>query len=312
MYTDSITNQKNIMVIGSTCVDIIINIDHLPKTEEDIHPSGQSLSLGGCAYNVASVIRLFKIPVTLVSPVGTGFYGEFVEKELVKREFDVKIHVPDMDNGCCYCLVEAGGERTFMSCHGAEYTFQKSWMTLYEEKNYDMVYICGLEVEEPTGMELIEYLEQHPERELFYAPGPRGLNIAKEKTDRIYALHPILHINESEALGLSCCASIEDAAKRLFKMTSNTVIITCGPRGAYCREKSGAAYMVDGFPANVVDTIGAGDSHIGAVMASLSMGYSLREAIETANRVSALVVGVKGAALTAADMRSVQMAKSKS
>lgn len=139
-------------------------------------------------------------------------------------------------------------------------------MTLYEEKNYDMVYICGLEVEEPTGMELIEYLVQHPERELFYAPGPRGLNIAKEKTDRIYALHPILHINESEALGLSCCASIEDAAKRLFKMTSNTVIITCGPRGA----------------------------------------------IETANRVSALVVGVKGAALTAADMRSVQMAKSKS
>lgn len=297
MYNHRKIEPKNIMIIGSTCVDIIINIDHLPKTEEDIHPSSQSMTLGGCAFNVASVARLFKIPVTLVSPVGTGFYGEYVDKALARQGFEVKIHVPDQENGCCYCLVESGGERTFMSCHGAEYTFQNKWMQQYEGTRYDMVYFCGLEIEEPTGEELISYLELHPEHEYFYAPGPRGMNISQQKTDRIYDLHPVLHINESEAKKLSGCNTIELAAKELFSCTGNTVVITLGEKGTYCLEKGGTSYTIEGIPTTVVDTIGAGDSHIGALMACLSLGKTYKEGILIANRVASLVVSVKGAAL---------------
>lgn len=296
---------KRIMVIGSTCVDIIINIDHLPKTEEDIHPTNQSMALGGCAYNVASMIQLFQVPLTLISPVGTGFYGEYVEKELEKKGFPVNVHVTDQDNGCCYCLVEASGERTFMSYHGAEYTFRKSWMLPFESEQFDMSYVCGLEIEEPTGLELIEYLESHPERELFYAPGPRGIRISKEKTDRIYALHPILHINQLEAKELSGANTTEGAAQILSSQTGNSVIITLGEQGTYCLEKNGDRYLLPGVPAVIVDTIGAGDSHIGAVMASLSMGCSMKEAIQNANRAASAVVGVKGASLTAEEFNAV-------
>lgn len=84
-HADSL--NKKIMIIGSTCVDIIINIDHLPKTEENIHPSSQSLALGGCAYNVASMVKQFGVPVTLISPVGTGFYGELWQKNWRKTDF---------------------------------------------------------------------------------------------------------------------------------------------------------------------------------------------------------------------------------
>ena len=266
-HADSL--NKKIMIIGSTCVDIIINIDHLPKTEENIHPSSQSLALGGCAYNVASMIKQFGVPVTLISPVGTGFYGEFVAKEL------------------------------------AEYTFRKEWMTPFDKYSYDMVYVCGLEIEEPTGLDLIEYLESHPERELFYAPGPRGIRIGKEKMERIYALHPILHINELESKELSGCTSAEDAAEKLCFLTGNTVIVTLGENGTYCRERSGIAYTVPGIPTAVVDTIGAGDSHIGAVMASLSLGNSLRKSIHIANTAASAVVGVKGASLTEKEFREM-------
>ena len=302
-HADSL--NKKIMIIGSTCVDIIINIDHLPKTEENIHPSSQSLALGGCAYNVASMVKQFGVPVTLISPVGTGFYGEFVAKELEKNGFPVAVHVPGQENGCCYCLVEAGGERTFMSYHGAEYTFRKEWMTPFDKYSYDMVYVCGLEIEEPTGLDLIESLESHPERELFYAPGPRGIRIGKEKMERIYALHPILHINELESKELSGCTSAEDAAEKLCFLTGNTVIVTLGENGTYCRERSGIAYTVPGIPTAVVDTIGAGDSHIGAVMASLSLGNSLRKSIHIANTAASAVVGVKGASLTEKEFREM-------
>ena len=53
--------MKPALIIGSTCVDVIINIHHLPKTEEDIHPTSQSMAIGGCAFNAAYMVRLLKI-----------------------------------------------------------------------------------------------------------------------------------------------------------------------------------------------------------------------------------------------------------
>ena len=56
--TQSPCPPKQILVIGSACVDVIISLHHLPRTQEDLHPTGHALSLGGCAYNTASSIRL--------------------------------------------------------------------------------------------------------------------------------------------------------------------------------------------------------------------------------------------------------------
>ncbi|MBS6647106.1 MAG: hypothetical protein KH366_26380, partial [Clostridiaceae bacterium] len=47
----------------------------------------------------------------------------------------------------------------------------------------------------------------------------------------------------------------------------------------------------------VVDTIGAGDSHIGTILACLTKDIPLREAIVYANQVASAVVSVKGASL---------------
>lgn len=290
--------MKPALIIGSTCVDVIINLDHLPKTEENLHPSSQTMALGGCAYNVAYMMRLLHAPHTFISPVGVGAYGDFVENQMKKQNIPITVRVLDQENGCCYCLVESTGERTFLSLHGAEYTFQKSWMEPYPASNYDLTYICGLEIEEPTGIELIEYLEEHRELTVCYAPGPRGINISQEKNSRIMALHPILHVNEQEALVLSGRKDLEDAARALGQKTGNTVIITSGAKGAFCLEKNGDAYTVPSVPVTKIgDTIGAGDAHIGTILACLTMDLPLWKAITYANQVSAAVVSVHGASL---------------
>ena len=49
--------MKKILVIGSSCVDVIIKVDHLPKRGEDIEPEYQKMLPGGCAHNVAYVIK---------------------------------------------------------------------------------------------------------------------------------------------------------------------------------------------------------------------------------------------------------------
>lgn len=297
--------MKPALIIGSTCVDIIINIDHLPKTAENIRPESQTIALGGCAYNVAHTVKLLGAPLTLISPVGGGTYGDYAAKLLKADGFDIPIHIPEKENGCCYCFVERGGERTFMSYHGVEYTFQKEWMNRYPAGDYGSVYVCGLEVEESTGLNLIEYLEENRGPEIYFAPGPRGKHIAPDRLERLYRLGPILHLNELEVCELGGCESVPDSARTLQERTGGSVIVTLGEKGAYCLEKDGTAYTVAGIPADVVDTIGAGDSHIGTIIACRTKGDPLRAAVEKANRVSSAVVGVKGAAISAERLHAV-------
>lgn len=289
--------MKKILVIGSTVVDIIIALENrLPKTGEDVHVLSQKMSLGGCAFNVSDSIRHFQVPYILFSPVGTGTYGNFVREELGKRGIISPIPTPQQDNGCCYCFIEQSGERTFVSYHGAEYLFHKEWFDLLNPEEIDYVYICGLEIEEVTGNAIVEFLEEHPNLTIFFAPGPRLTVINPALVNRIYALSPILHLNEAEALEASGMENIYDAARILFKKTHNTVIITLGCEGCYYYD--GAANgLIPAVPCSQRDTIGAGDSHIGSVMACLKRGDTLASAIEKANHVASAVVGNTSALL---------------
>lgn len=291
--------MKPALIIGSTCVDVVLTLDHLPTTQEDLHPHSQKMMIGGCAYNVSHMLRLLGAAHTFITPIGGGIYGDYVYKHFKQQQIPIHVYLPEQENGCCYCLVEAGGERTFLSCHGVEYTFQEEWMERFPADAHYLTYVCGLELEEATGEALLSYLEKHPELEVCYAPGPRGCLIKKDRAKRILALHPILHINELEALQLSGSFNMVDAARVLQALTHNTVIITLGARGAYCLEKGKTGYIVPAAKAaGQVDTIGAGDAHIGTILACLTNGMSLRDAIAYANTVCAVVIATAGSTLT--------------
>ena len=298
--------MKNVLVIGSTCVDVILRVDHLPRTEENIHPQSQRFAIGGCAYNVANILGRAGADLTFITPVGRkGVFGPFVREALAPIGYATMIDLPEEQNGCCYCFVEKNGERTFASVHGAEYTFDPAWMAPYEGMHFDYGYVCGLEVEEHTGSKLVAWLETADIGTLVYAPGPRGVRVNKELTDRLYALHPVLHINEGEAKALSGMDDLDEAMRALYAKTGNTVIATMGARGVRCLE-NGELSTVSGVPAeHVVDTIGAGDSHIGATLLGLCRGMSLKESLAMANGVSAAVVATSGATLSDEDFARV-------
>ena len=152
--------MKKILVIGSTVADIIINVDYLPTTAQDVHLHSQSLSLGGCAHNVSDMIRHFGAPYILYSPVGTGLYGDFVRGELAKKGIQSPVPTPDQANGCCYCFVEDHGEGTFIVDHGAEYLLYKEWFDALKVDELSCVYICGLEIEDKTGSTIVNFLEE--------------------------------------------------------------------------------------------------------------------------------------------------------
>ena len=52
------------------------------------------------------------------------------------------------------------------------------------------------------------------------------------------------------------------------------------------------------FPTEVVDTVGAGDSHVGAFLSARLEGLDMTQALRFANKVSSQIVASKGVHLT--------------
>lgn len=283
------------LIIGSTTVDIIINIPHLPSSTEDLNTSAHQYSLGGCAYNISHIFHLFQQPYLLCTPQGTGIYGDYVKQQLLQKGVTLPIQV-DEESGACICLVEENGERCFLANHGVEYSFKKEWMKQLDLSDVHQVYICGLEIEEESGQEIIEFLHNHPEFQIYFAPGPRINSIDSNKLKQLFDLSCVLHLNEQEILSFTKEESLEKACRHLQNQTQNDIIVTLGEKGCYYYHQNKGTYF-PGYSANVVDTIGAGDSHLGTYMAALQMGYSTSDALQLANKVASKVVQIQGASL---------------
>lgn len=289
--------MKKCLVIGATMLDIVANLDSLPVRGGDAYIKQQEMMLGGCAYNVASILKHFNIPNTLFAPIGSGMYASFIENKLKEEGYSSPIKSMDMDNGYSMCIVEADGERTFITLAGIECYFRKEWFDSLDINLYDKVYISGYELEGEGGNVILDFLEANKDLEIYYAPGPRINYISEDRHKRLFKLSPIIHLNEKEVKEYTKESDYKEATDTLRNLTNNTVILTLGDKGAYysSREKEG---FIPSKASRVLDTIGAGDSHIGTIIACLSKDKNLEFAIEQANKIAAKVVSVKGSTLT--------------
>lgn len=283
------------LILGSTVLDMIINIDHLPALQEAINTHEATLSLGGMAYNVNGMMQHFKCETLFGCPVGKGTFSDVVKGLMEKSGIQAWCEVENQDNGVCLCLVDKSGERSFVSCHGAEYLFSEKWFEDIDFSLVDWVYVSGLEVEEKTGEELVCFLEKI-NKPIFFAPGPRILQIPKERMERIMRLNTLVHLNEKEACSWTNETDYQKAAELIYQKTQQAVIVTLAERGAWLKSEKEEVLILS-RKANVVDTIGAGDGHAGTVLAMLQKGIDLKKAVQIANVVSSWIVEKKGAGL---------------
>ena len=274
-------------------IDMLMKIEALPKSGEDVLCSESGIVIGGCAYNVANTLRNLGCGHSLCVPVGKGPYADMIRSELQKCGYEILIQDDSQDNGYCLDLVEASGERTFITAQGIEGAFCPEWMDALDMDPYEKIYVAGYQVCNQGGHAISKWLSRHADKEIFFAPGPVICSIDTEVMEEIFSVHPILHLNEKEAMDYTGAEHISDAARELCSRTGNLVIVTLGEKGTAYYEGN-ELRTVPSVKTTVADTIGAGDSHIGAVIGGLSMGFGTEESIRIANRVAAAVVSVQG------------------
>ncbi|MGL5693652.1 MAG: PfkB family carbohydrate kinase [Peptostreptococcaceae bacterium] len=281
------------LVLGAAIVDKIMNMNSLPNSGDDICAESETTVVGGCAYNVSNILNNLEIEHDLVVPVGNGMYASAIERELTSDGHKIFIKDNEKDNGYCLCLVEASGERTFITVKGTECDFKKEWLDSLDTSKYNNVYISGYELEGRSGEVIVDFLEENKHMTIYFAPGPRITFLDKELLNRLYNLNPIVHLNDKEALEYTGLSAMTEAIKEIYLKSNNSVFLTVGPKGSLYID-NGNVGLIDGFKVDVVDTIGAGDSHIAGIIGARMLGYNISDSLCIANKIASKVVSAKG------------------
>lgn len=313
----SLKPKSRVLIVGSAFVDVVADIDEFPISGGDTNANYKSTVVGGCSFNVADVLYKLNLPFDSFMPIGEGTMGDIIEKEFVKRSYPIHKFKNRGDSGWCLSLVEKNAERTFITFPGVETKFVESDLDELNIGQYDFIYLSGYQVDRYSNCQQFIYGLLHKmsdKCQLVFDPGPRSSEIDPNMISLIEKHNVIYTINSSEAMLLTGASEPKTAVGEVFKRSHNSVVVTDGANGAFILDKNSfhdgntsqiaeqlsrindLVELIPSFKVKPVDTIGAGDSHTGGVLAGLMCGLSLSESVLLANKIASVVTSKSGAA----------------
>lgn len=288
--------EHKVLVIGAAVVDVIITVHQLPTTGADVTAEHKETIVGGCAYNVANILKQLNIKHDLFVPVGKGTYGDTVKKQLQSDGYPTLIHDEQQDNGWNLSIVEHDGERTFITIPGIETKWKREWFEQLQLEEYDYIYLSGYELEDASGQAILDSIEARSSTcKLIFDPSPRISFIEPETVQRVLTMGTLLHLNRAELTDLTGISDLHAAAAHAYQITKQPIVVTLGKEGTFVYSgEDKEAVIMPTAKVTVVDTIGAGDSHTGAYIAGLACNLSIEESCKLGNEIAGLVVQQQG------------------
>ncbi|MBM7706006.1 ribokinase [Chryseomicrobium aureum] len=273
-----------ITVIGSINMDLVVRTDNFPKQGETRLGDLFATIPGGKGANQAVAAARLGADVTMLGVVGNDAFG----RELTENLQNEGIHTAsikrvDKPTGIANILVSDQDNRIIV-VPGANHEWEQE-MVLEMERIIPQSKVVVFQLEIPVGMveKGLAICKEHNVQAILN-PAPTD-----DFHEGLLQYGALLTPNESEA------ETIWGAEwKKAIQSFQNQVIVTLGKDGAMYPGESDAVY-VTGYPVEVVDTTGAGDTFNGALAYGLSQNWELAKSIEFANAAASLSVEALGA-----------------
>jgi sugar/nucleoside kinase (ribokinase family) len=283
---------NSILLLGAIYVDVVLQVPVLPTSGADIAGKITTYNVGGSALNVFHAVRYCQQQATLLAPIGQGPYAAMIRKHFAAHKIPITLSAPTADNGWDLALVEPSGERSFLSIGGIDQHWQADWFALPKLDQYRYCYLSGYQLADSTSAKVIlnALAHQLAHTTLLFDASPRFASLPVAVRRQLLVPNVMIHCNESESKQLQPgIASITQRAQAIYQQTHSPVIITLGAKGTFYLDGAGSG-IVPAQATHVVNTIGAGDTHCGGLLAALSAGKSLPQAITIANQLATQVV----------------------
>jgi ribokinase len=284
---------KRLVSLGSVIVDLVLQVPKLPDRGGDVLASQRGMAVGG-AFNVLSAAARLGLPGIYAGPHGTGPFGDLVRTTLTREEIEIcQPPTPVIDTGWTLALVEPDGERTFVTVTGADAIVGPKDLESIEYRDGDAVYVSGYDLAYPGAGAAIAGHVAGLRRDLLVVvdPGPLAADIEPDRLSEVLGRTNVLTLNEREVRALG---GLDSVKRRLAP--KSTVIVRQGASGVTVYAGEQEPFTVPSVKVTAVDTSGAGDVHVGAIIAALARGMGWPDAILLANRAAAYAVSRPGPA----------------
>ncbi|HLF36077.1 MAG TPA: ribokinase [Cyclobacteriaceae bacterium] len=288
--------EKKILVIGSSNVDMIMKMEHLPKPGETVTDCSFIQVFGGKGANQAVGAARAGGLVTFVTCLGNDYNAFAMISNFKKDKINVDHIIKENGIACGTALIMIGshGENYISVAPGANYRLTKEMIDqiipLIAEASLVML---QYEILPETLEYIIEKCHKSAKAVMLNLAPARNISHVSLKRTKY------LVVNETEAQFLSGMPIIDtgnigQALKVLKNLGPEIVIITLGENGSFIQTPS-ETFKVPAFRVNAVDTTAAGDVYCGTLAAALSEEKNLHEAVTMASAAAAIAVTRMGA-----------------
>ncbi|WP_269769786.1 ribokinase [Flavisphingomonas formosensis] len=284
----NVNSKHRIFLMGSLVIACCAKVDRAPEAGESVRATDFVMELGGKGLNVAVAAHRLGVSIDGLFAVGSDRLGSFAREAFAETGLSPKLLVEiEGPTGAGVGLIEAGGDNRIAvfpaandhlspaHVEAAADRIADAGILLAQFEIADAPIAAGFALARRAGVQTL--LNPSPYRPI--APA------ILDATDMIV-------VNETEARALAATLGVDDAdglAHALAPHGIGTLVVTRGAEGARFWHH-GETDAQPAFPAEAIDTIGAGDAFIAGLVAALSQGRSVGTALRWGCAAGSIVV----------------------
>ncbi len=295
-----------IVVFGSINVDMVVQVENLPRAGETVLAPSYITVAGGKGANQAVAAARAGATTHMVGCVGRDGFADLALATMADVGIALSaVATVDEPTACAMIGVDKDGANQIIVASGA------NWLTTASQLGDDLLgpdttLVLQLEVDFHETWAVVERAKARGARVVMNtaptAPVPPAIAVACD----------VLVMNEIEAPMLASAAGFDatdpiDCARAMAEAWGTATVVTLGGDGARAFEP-GAAWHVDALAIEPVDTTAAGDAFVGVLAATLDDDRDLAEALHRASVAGALACLTTGAQPSLPDESSIDKA----
>ncbi len=279
--------------LGSINIDNFYEVPHLPAPGETLAAVSFGFGLGGKGANMSVAAARAAARISHIGAIGPE--GQWTVERLMEYGVDTP-HISQIEipTGHANIVVDSSGENNIVLFQGANVMLTDAIIgsALSAASTGDFLLMQN----ETNGQEYASEIAHSLGLRVAYAAAP----FDAEAIGRLLGRIDLLVLNEIEA------AQLETAtAKSVGTLGVPDVVVTLGAQGCKWVSNKGEKRF-DAYPAEAVDTTGAGDTFTGYLVAGLDRGLNMEAAIDLALKAGALMVTRRGTADVIPDLKEIQ------
>ena len=293
--------MNKIVGIGACVMDTLITLPNFPKEDTKLRATSTVTAGGGPVGTGLVTVSKLGEKASYIGVLSDDNGGKFLVKDFEKYGVGVN-DISIMPNFQSFTSVvwlnEQKGTRTCVFDKGNLPALVLNESQKEAIANADLLMVDGNELS--AAVEGAKFAHEHGTKVLYDAGG------LYDGVEELLKVTDILIPSYEFSLAHTGCDNAIDAAKRLYDMYKpEVVVITCGKDGGILYNGNDVIeYPI--YPADVVDSNGAGDVFHGAFAAGVVKGYDYEKCCHFASAVSAIKCMNVGARESAPDFETVK------